>query len=53
MVKNTLLDKKINLLLCLQAELHHEDVLEPVVDVVVGVPVHLSVLKLFLINLLW
>ena len=50
MVKNIYLDTKINLLQCLGAELHLEVDLDPVIVSVVGVGVHLPVLKLVPIN---
>ena len=53
MVKNTEFDTKMNLLQCLRAKLHHKEVLEPVVGVVVGAAVHLKVLKLISINIPW
>ena len=53
MVKNIYLDTKINLLRCLGAELHLEVDLNPVVGIVIGVGVHLPVLKPVPINSAW
>ena len=53
MLKNIYLDTKINLLRCLRAELHLEVDLDPVVGIVIGVGVHLPVLKPVPINSAW
>ena len=45
--KNIELDKKINLLWCLRATLHHDKILEPVVVIAVGVGVHQAASNLF------
>ena len=53
MVKNIYVDTKINLLWCQGAELHLEVAIDHVVDIVVGVGVHLTVLKPVPINSAW
>ena len=53
MVKNKYLDLKINLLSFQGAKLHLEVVLDHVVGIVVGVGVHLEVLKPFPVNSAW
>ena len=53
MVKNIYLDIKINLLQCQGAELHLEVALDHDVCIVVGVGVHLTVLKPVPINSAW
>ena len=53
MVKNIYVDTKINLLWCQGAELHLEVAVDHVVDIVVGVGVHLTVLKPVPINSAW
>ena len=53
MVKNIYLDTKINLLRCQAAELHLDVVQDHVVSIVVGVGVHLAVLKPVPINSAW
>ena len=53
MVENIYLDTKINLLRCQGAELHLEVAVDHVVDIVVGVGVHLTVLKPVPINSAW
>ena len=49
-VKNIYVDTKINILKCQGAELHLEVDLDPVVGIVIGVGVHLAVLKPVPIN---
>ena len=51
--QNIDLDTKINLLWCLGAELQLEVALDPVVGIVIGVEVHLTVLKPLPINSAW
>ena len=45
--KNIIIQKKNNLLCCLGAKLHLEEVLEPVVGIVVDVKLHMAALKSF------
>ena len=53
MIKNIYLETKINLLLCQRAELHLEVALDQVIGSVVGVGVHLEVLKHVPVNSAW
>ena len=53
MVKNIYLDTKIYLLRCQEAKLHSEVALDHVIGIVVGVGVHLAVLKHVPVNSAW